>query len=146
MNLPRIAKRIFPDWNIRIYTPDEAEYYCKNRGINVQEGDNDQVDYGLYTVYENIEMIILNKFLEPEMRFWVFCHEIFHSAAHAPETSSFSPTMETKNDAEANTFSAIAIMPRPLVENRTVDEICHIYNFPRPLAEIRKCIADNQGI
>lgn len=143
MILPRIARRIFPEWNVRIYSPDEAEYYCQTKNIQVREGNDEEVDYGLYTVYKKVEFIILNKFLDPEMRSWVFLHEIYHSAAHAPATSLFSPSMESKNDAEANIFSSVSLMPRPLLENYTVDEICHCFHIPRPLVLIRKWVADN---
>jgi Zn-dependent peptidase ImmA (M78 family) len=80
------------------------------------------------------------------MHAWIFLHEIFHRRAHFQAMSHFSPLMEEKNDAEANFFAAVALMPRWSLRHRTVDDICAEYELPRPLVEIRKSIAERYGL
>jgi Zn-dependent peptidase ImmA (M78 family) len=143
MFLPKLALSIFPDWNSRIITSFHAKHYCSSKRICVVDCGDEIEQYGLYTVYKKKEFIVLNRNLDPLMKAWVWLHEIFHQKAHFPETSYFSKSMESKNDLEANIFAAVAMMPKPLLAGRSIDEICFYYDIPRPLAEIRMMVSEN---
>lgn len=143
MFIPRISRHIFPDWNVRPITAADAAAYCREFAVQVIEVGDDLIDYGCYVVYRGVEFIVLNKNLDPEMKAWVWLHEIFHRAAHSPETSYFSTDMESKNDSEANTFAAVCMMPKREIMGATIDEICYQTRIPRRLVKIRQIIAEN---
>lgn len=143
MFLPKLATRIFPEWNEKVISDARMFEYCRDKKVRVVFGNDDEVEYGCYTIYNDLEWIVLNKNLDPEMLTWVFSHEIYHCDAHSPLTSYFSIAMDKKNDAEANIFAAVCMMPKPLIYNRTVDDICGDYGIPRRLAVIRKLVSDN---
>lgn len=144
MSIPHAAKRIFDDWNINTIGLDRALEHCRQNNISVLFSPH--VSDGFFVVYKGVEMIALNSYLDPQMTLWVLLHEIFHSECHSPETSYFSPSMENKNDHEANVFAAVAMMPRRHIEGCTIDEICYYSNIPRQLVNIRMKVADNMKI
>lgn len=143
MFIPQIAREIFPEWNISKISYPFLIDFCKKQKVFVIEGEDEQVAFGEYIIRDGYEFILINKHLPKIMKLWVLCHEVFHWRVHRPETSNFSTTMEDKNEAEANIFAAVAILPRTLIEGLTVDEISKITQLPLELIQIRKMIADN---
>jgi Zn-dependent peptidase ImmA (M78 family) len=143
MNL--LKKRIlqvFPDWNQRVHTEAEAEEYCIKRGI--VRIDTDLIDdLGEYRVYKGKPFIMLHKFVTNRNRSWVLTHEVGHDILHSPLSCKFSTGTRLKIEKEANIFSAVFLIPRFLVEMRSLAEIEEEYSYPRDVIMIRKWLYDS---
>lgn len=102
--------------------------------------------FGKLAYYKGYCFILINPTLDAGFRLWVLWHEIGHYILHHPETSQFSSSMKRKNDRDANYVAAVAMMPRPLIEGRTIDCVARRSHYPREIVQIRYDIYENEGI
>lgn len=142
---PKI-KEYLPDWNKRIYTEADAFEFCAANKIIAIETDLID-DLGEYRIHKQRPFIFLNKFVEARCRSWILLHEIGHFILHPTTAARFSDQVtRRKIERQANFVAAVALLPKHILETKTITEITDEYGYPRKVILIRKEIYDHQKI
>jgi Zn-dependent peptidase ImmA (M78 family) len=136
--IERVAQRVMPALNRRVYTERDLLKLCREQGVNVCEATTGYL--GLYLVHQGRPFIILQPGLRGGLRLWVLCHEFVHCLLHAPNASTFTASMRRKADYEANIIAALALVPFQLVKTALSGEIQAEFDYPPELMSIRKDI------
>lgn len=131
-------------WNQKVLTEAHALAFCDESGVRLLQ--HASVEYGRYVFYKRLHFIIINPCLAAGMRLWVLWHEIAHFLYHSPQTENFSALMLRRQDHEANWFAAVAMMPKPLIAGKTIDEVVYEFGYPKEIVQIRYDISERDGI
>lgn len=138
---PRILD-VLPDWNRRIHFEDDAERVCADFGVI--RIDTDLItDLGEYKIRDGFPVILIQKFISSRYRNLVLHHEIGHFILHPATAARFSDAVTKKKiEKEANFVAAVAILPRYILEIKTLAEIADEFNIPHKIILFRKWILD----
>jgi Zn-dependent peptidase ImmA (M78 family) len=131
-------------YNERVFTDDDFDLICEQCGIYVTEQKIKW--HGYFTVCEGTPAIVINKRLRGVDRLVVAFHEVGHYLLHAPGTAFFCNGSVSKSEYEAQRFAAWALIPRPLMEDKTLSEIQEEFGYPTALMRFRQRIFDQSGI
>lgn len=138
-------KEYLPDWNERIHTEIDAYDFCAKHKIITLDSEHIE-ELGEYRIRNDKPYIILHKFILDRYRNWVFHHEIGHFILHPTSCASFSDNVQkVKVEKEAHFVSAIALIPRCILETKKLPEIADEFGFPHKVILFRKWIYDNFG-
>ena len=139
-------KNYLPDFNKKIYDTTDAIEFCRKHKILTVETDLID-DLGEYRIHRGVPTILIHPLVKPEEKSWVFNHEIAHFCLHPTTMAKFSDEVtKRKIEMEANCVAAIMLMPKFIIENKTLAEIQDEFGYPLKIILIRKWIADEQKI
>jgi Zn-dependent peptidase ImmA (M78 family) len=139
-----LALKALADWNKRVLTEWDALEFCRLNNIRIVEDPIRM--FGSIEFYKGYVFIIINPGLRKAMRLWVLWHEIGHFILHDAQEGEFSTSIHSKVEAEANFVAAIALMPRPMVEGKSMKEIYSETGYRHELIEIRHAIMEGYGV
>ncbi len=120
---------------------NESDFYrlCKRHKIIVIEMPL-RVSGFYYSVLGR-HYIAINSWLKSPKKLFVMFHEFAHYLMHAPDrgvTASFHGIgKKTRKEFEADAFAACALIPRPLIEGRSVQELVEVDGLPEDLVRQR---------
>lgn len=135
MFVQQISHTRIDGWNQRQLTEADAMAFCKAHSLYVV--DDRRLAHGkLIQNFRSYNFLLINPELEGVMRTWVLWHEIAHFLLHEPPTTHFSPSTKRKQEREANYIAAVAILPRPYIEGRSIVEL-EAAGYPIDLLKIR---------
>lgn len=144
MFLQRIAHNRLAEWNRRVLTEADALEFCRSMRIRIVT--DSRIDHGQLRYYKGYTFILISPHLDSAMRLWVLWHEIAHYLLHGYSTTRFSASTLRKKDREANYVASVAMMPRHLVEGRTIDEVAADFGYPREVVVIRYQVWEREGL
>lgn len=135
-----------PDWNKRIHTEANAYKFCQENRIITLDSENID-DLGEYRLKDEKPVIIIQRFISSRYRNFVLHHEIGHFILHPASAARFSDeVVKNKIEKEANFAAAVAMLPKHIVEMKTLTDIAYEFNIPRKVILFRKWIYDNYRI
>lgn len=139
-------RRFLPDWNNRVHTEADGYEFCER--FDVATLDTDLIrDLGEYRIRNGSPIILLHKFTSNRYRNVVFQHEIGHFILHPTTAAKYSDEVtKRKIEKEANFVAAVAVLPRYVIDTKTLAEIADEFNVPRKVILFRKLIRDTEGI
>lgn len=112
-------------WNERPLT--EADFYRLCRRYKITVFEMPLSIGGFYYQYKGGDYIALDCRLTGKMQLHVMFHEFAHYLMHVPnanETASFHGRgRKTRKEQEADRFALVALIPRGVLEMRSVDEL-----------------------
>lgn len=139
-------KKFLPDWNKKIHTEADAFDFCERNAVATLETDLIK-DLGEYRIRNGNPIILLHKFVSFRYRNVVFQHEIGHFILHPTTAAKYSDEVtKRKIEKEANFVAAVAVLPRYILDTKTLAEIADEFNIPRKVILFRKLIRDMEGI
>ncbi len=144
MFLYQLAHARIAGWNRRVLTETDALEFCRSRAVRIIS--DPRIDFGQLRYYKGYTFILISSRLNPEMRLWVLWHEIAHYLLHGYSTTRFSASTVRKKDREANYVAAVAMMPRHLIEGRTIDEVAADFGYPREVVVIRYQVWEREDL
>ncbi len=124
-------------WNERPLTESDFYRICKRFRIGVTEMP--LTTGGFYYRVMGRDYIAVDSRLAGAKKLLVLFHELGHFLLHTPEsgaTANFHAVGgRTRQEIEADAFALCAVIPKPLLEDRTVDELVFEGIDPETLAE-----------
>ena len=126
-------------WNVEVLQESDFYRLCKRHKVVVIEMPL-RVS-GFYYSLLGRHYIAINSRLKQPKKLFVMFHEFAHYLMHAPDkgvTASFHGIgKKTRKEFEADAFAACAIIPRPLIEGRSVQELVEVDGLPEDLVRQR---------
>lgn len=108
---------------------------CRKHKVTVQEMPL-RVG-GFYYCMLGRHYIAVNSRLRSPMKLFVMFHEFAHYLIHAPDagvTADFHGIgRKTRKEFEADAFAACALIPRRMIETRSIQELAEEEGFPEGL-------------
>jgi len=142
------VSRLSIDWNKRPLTEDNFYSLCNKHKITVVEMPLQTG--GFYYCVKRKHYIAVNSSLKRRDRLLVMFHEFAHYLMHAPDTgvtANFHGVgRRTRKEVEADVFAICALIPKPLIESRTVQELVEEDGFCETLIRERLTIYRKKGI
>ena len=96
---------------------------------------------GFYYSLLGRHYIAINSHLTQPKKLFVMFHELAHYLMHAPDrgaTASFHGIgKKTREEFEADAFAVCALIPRTMIEHRSVQELIDFEGFPEELVRQR---------
>jgi len=136
------VSRLGIKWNKRPLTEDDFYRLCNKHKIVVVEMPLQTG--GFYYCVKQKHYIAVNSSLKQHERLLVMFHEFAHYMMHAPDTgvtANFHGVgRRTRKEVEADIFAICALIPKPLIENRTVQELVEEDGFCETLVRERMAI------
>jgi len=135
------------DWNKRPLV--EADFYrlCRRFGLTVH--DSPMGVEGFYYRLLGRDFIAIDSKLSGLQKLAVLFHELGHFLLHIPRSGPavnfHAVGHPTRQEREADFFALCALMPRPLIENRSQTELLH-EGFSREMIETRLAIFERHNI
>ena len=112
-------------WNERPLDIARLYRICKRFRISVQEMP--LTTDGFYYRVMGRDYIAIDSKLCEQRKMFVLAHELAHFLFHTPETGAtanfYGVGRRTRKEREADVFAVCAVLPRPLIEGRTPDEL-----------------------
>ena len=134
-------------WNRRELTTQDLFRLCRRFRITVQEMP--LTVGGFYYRAMGKDCIAVDSRLPEVEKLAVLFHELGHYLFHAPETGATASFHHlaglTREECEADVFAICALLPRPLIETRSAEELLED-RFPAKMVEDRFAIFDRFGI
>ena len=135
-------------WNERPLTDDDFYRLCRRFRITVEEIPL-RVS-GFYYCVMGRHFIAIDSKLPPRRKQFVMFHEFAHYLIHAPDagvTASFHGVgRKTRKEFEADAFATCALVPRRMVESRSVQELVEEDGLPEELISARVELYRTLGI
>lgn len=128
----------------------EVEFYrvCKRFKINVVEMP--LRTGGFYYRVMGRDFIALDSRLAGPRKLAVLFHELGHFLFHAPEsgaTANFHGVgRRTRKEREADVFALCALIPRPMIESRSLQELIEEDGLPDDLVRERLAILERHNL
>jgi Zn-dependent peptidase ImmA (M78 family) len=126
-------------WNRKPLTEEDFYRLCRRHKVTVQEMPL-RVS-GFYYCMLGRHYIAINSRLRQPKKLFVMFHEFAHYLFHAPDsgaTANFHGIgKKTRKEFEADAFAACALIPRPMVESKSVQELIEIEGLPEDLVRQR---------
>lgn len=144
MFLQGISHDRLDGWGKRVLSESDARDYCRLHKVYIV--DDPKQPYGRIMFHKGYVFILINPNLDRGSWLWVLFHEIGHHALHAPQSGRFSKLIRRKADREANYIAAIALMPRQIVEGRTIEQVHYEFGYPIELVKIRYQIFQSEDL
>ena len=130
------------DWNQRVLTMDDFDVLCELEDVTVEEGETGFP--GLYTRREGRPVITISALVLPRARGWILWHEMGHVLLHDP-ACAFMYKSE-RLERQADLIAACALIPKTLLDRKTIWEIHDEYRYPIELCELRQRFFKEIGI
>lgn len=124
-----------PEWNVRVLTQDDFDYYCDRAGIAVGEVSLEQP--GLYICRNGHPQIFISNELRGAGRLFVCFHELAHHWLHPPGVRMFFG-LNQQIETEADIVAACALIPKTVLTHYWPSEIADLYGYPHELVT-RRC-------
>lgn len=125
-------------WGKKVLTYEDFERIAAAKHIWIYKVKM-RHDDGLHYVHRGVQpVIVLNKDLAPGDLVWKAFHELSHALLHPTGLYYFTEGTTEKADYEANFIAAIALIPTPIFETKTFEEIQEEYGYPNELKWPRK--------
>src|SRR5262249_5019605 len=136
-----LLRNLPPEWNVRVLTQDDFDYYCDCAGIVVTEKPLEQS--GLYIYSDSQPEIFLSDDLRGAERLFIGFHELAHHWLHPPAVRMFHSLSEQTEDNkqtedEADIVAVCALIPKTVLMHYWPGEIAELYGYPPSLVELRK--------
>jgi Zn-dependent peptidase ImmA (M78 family) len=126
-------------WNKKPLTDEDFYRLGKRHKITVQEMPL-RVS-GFYYCMLGRHYIAINSRLGHPKKLFVMFHEFAHYLIHAPDsgaTANFHGIgKKTRKEFEADAFAVCALIPRPVVESRSVQDLIEVEGLPEELVRQR---------
>lgn len=126
-------------WNHRPL--GEKEFYQLCDQFNVSAQETLLQTNGFYFSVNGNHFIAVNKELCEVRKLFVqfheFAHFLLHSPAYGAGAKFHGVSRKTRQEAEADLFALCAIMPRPLIEGISVQELTDDHGLPDDLVDER---------
>lgn len=114
-------------WNRRPLSEDDFHRICRRFRITVVEMP--LRTNGFYYCVKRRNFIAIDSKLPPTRKLLVMFHELAHFLMHAPETNTTASFhgigRKNRKEREADAFALCAIIPKPLLEARSLGELLH---------------------
>ena len=124
-------------WNERALGSDDFHKMCRRFRITVQEMP--LTVGGFYYRAMGKDFIAIDSRLPEMEKLAVMFHELGHFLFHAPETGATASFHHlaglTREECEADVFALCAILPRPMIEIRTPQELIYDGFTPKIVRE-----------
>ena len=134
-------------WNERPLTEADLYRLCRRSRIRVQEMPL-RTD-GFYYRVRGRDFIAVNSKLPEVKKLAVLFHELGHFLFHTPDsgaTANFHGVgRRTRKECEADIFALCALLPRPLIQERSSEELVD-EGFPQEMIENRLAIFRRFGV
>ncbi len=134
-------------WNERPLTEADLYRLCRRSRIKVQEMPL-RTD-GFYYRVMGRDFIAVNSKLPEVKKLAVLFHELGHFLFHTPDsgaTANFHGVgRRTRKECEADIFALCALLPRPLIQERSSEELVD-EGFPQEMIENRLAIFRRFGV
>ena len=134
-------------WNERPLTEADLYRLCRRFRIKVQEMPL-RTD-GFYYRVMGRDFIAVNSKLPEVKKLAVLFHELGHFLFHTPDsgaTANFHGVgRRTRKECEADIFALCALLPRPLIQERSSEELVD-EGFPQEMIENRLAIFRRFGV
>lgn len=135
-------------WNERPMSEDDFHRLCRRYRITVVEMPL-RVS-GFYYCMLGRHYIAINSRLGQPKKLFVMFHEFAHYLFHAPDsgtTANFHGIgKKTRKEMEADAFALCALIPRPSIESRTVQELIEEDGLPEDLVRSRIALLREHNI
>lgn len=132
-----------PEWNIRVLTQDDFDYYCDRAGIVVREMPIEQP--GLYFFRNGRPQIFINDELRGAERLFVGFHELAHHWLHPPGVQMFYGWAK-QIEVEADIVAVCCLIPKTTLTHYWPSEIAELYGYPHRLVDLRCEVFDKWKI
>jgi Zn-dependent peptidase ImmA (M78 family) len=132
-----------PEWNVRVLTQDDFDYYCDRAGIIVSETQLEQP--GWYVCSHGQPQIFLNDQLRGPERLFVGFHELAHHWLHPPGVRMFYGWARDL-EIEADIVAVCCLIPKTVLTHYWPSEIAEIYGYPHDLVGLRCEVFDRYKI
>jgi Zn-dependent peptidase ImmA (M78 family) len=132
-----------PEWNVRVLTQDDFDYYCDRAGIVIKETPLELP--GLYICGDGQPQIFLSDELQGTERLFIAFHELAHHWLHPPGVQMFHG-LSTRVEDEADIVAVCVLIPRTVLMHYWPGEIAELYGYPPSLVELRREVFDRWGI
>jgi len=134
-------------WNERPLTIDDFHRLSRRFSIVVQEMP--LTVGGFYYRAMGKNCIAVDSRLPEKQKLAVMFHELGHFLFHAPETGATASFHHvaglTREECEADAFALCAVIPRPLIERHSADELVE-EGFPAEMVTNRLAILRRFGV
>jgi len=145
--IDKISKLNF-GWNERPLSEADLYGLCKRFRVSVQEIP--LTVGGFYYRVMSRDFIAVDSKLTRHQKLAVLFHELAHFLFHTPEsgaTANFHGVgRRTRQEIEADVFAACAIVPRPWIESRSIQELIDIDGIPTEMVDARLEILRRYGV
>ena len=135
-------------WNRKQLTEDDFYKLCRRHRIMVQEMPL-RVGGFYYSMLGRHYIAINSKLRQPEKLFVMF-HEFAHYLIHSPDigvTANFHGIgRKTRKESEADAFACCALIPRTLIERRSIQELIEEDGLPADLVAERLELYHRAGV
>lgn len=132
-----------PEWNVKVLTQDDFDYYCDRDGIIVREVSLEQP--GLYICRGGRPQIFLNEELRGANRLFVEFHELAHHWLHPTGVRMFFGWGK-QIEIEADIVAACALIPKTVLTHYWPSEIADLYGYSHDLVTLRCEVFDRWRI
>ncbi len=126
-------------WNERPLSEEDFFRLCRRHKVTVQEMPL-RVS-GFYYCMLGRHYIAINSRLRHPRKLFVMFHEFAHYLFHAPDsgaTANFHGVgKKTRKEFEADAFAACALIPRPMAESRSAQDLIEVEGLPEDLVRER---------
>lgn len=126
-------------WNKKALTEEDFFRLCRRHKVTVQEMPL-RVS-GFYYCMLGRHYIAVNSRLRHPKKLFVMFHEFAHYLIHAPDsgaTANFHGVgKKTRKEFEADAFASCALIPRPVVEKMTIQDLIETEGLPEDLVRQR---------
>lgn len=137
-----------PEWNVRILTQDDFDYYCDQNNIAVRERPLEQA--GLYVHGDGQPIIYLNDELRGAERQFVAVHELAHHLLGHPSAAHMYHARDAEEDEqfeiEADIVAICWMIPATMLPHYHASEIVDLYGYTREQIEFRREVFDKYKI
>ncbi len=134
-------------WNERALSSDDFHKMCRRFRITVQEMP--LTVGGFYYRAMGKDFIAVDGRLPEMEKLAVMFHELGHFLFHAPETGATASFHHlaglTREECEADVFALCAILPRPLIETRSAQDLID-EGFPPRIIRDRIALFGRYGV
>ena len=132
-----------PEWNVKVLTQDDFDYYCDRAGIAVKETPLELP--GLYICRDSQPQIFLSDELRGFERLFIAFHELAHHWLHPPGVQMFHG-LSNRVEYEADVVAACALIPKTTLTHYWPSEIADVYGYTHDLITFRCEIFDRWRI
>lgn len=132
-----------PEWNVKVLTQDDFDYYCDRAGIVVREVSLEQP--GLYIRSGGRPQIFLNNELRGANRLFVEFHELAHHWLHPTGVRMFLGWGK-EIEIEADIVAVCCLIPKTVLTHYWPSEIAEIYGYSHDLVGLRCEVFDRWRI
>jgi Zn-dependent peptidase ImmA (M78 family) len=132
-----------PEWNVRVLTQDDFDYYCDRAGIAVREVPLELP--GLYICRDGQPQIFLSDELRGAERLFIAFHELAHHWLHPPGVQMFHG-FGRRVELEADAVAACCLIPKTVLTHYWPSEIAELHGYTHDLVNFRCEIFDRWRI